>query len=77
MRRVAAFALGVLIASPATADMAGHGGMVRGLCVTPDGAMVASAGFDYTLRTWSLPDQQPRAVFNGHDGPLAAVACAA
>ncbi|MFA7431971.1 MAG: c-type cytochrome, partial [Rhodospirillaceae bacterium] len=41
------------------------------------GAMVASAGFDYTLRTWSLPDQQPRAVFNGHDGPLAAVACAA
>lgn len=80
MRRVAAAvaALVVLALGPGgvRADMAGHGGMVRGLCVTPDGATVASAGFDYTLRTWSLADQQPRAVFNGHDAPLAAVACA-
>ncbi|KJS37017.1 MAG: hypothetical protein VR70_13275, partial [Rhodospirillaceae bacterium BRH_c57] len=66
----------LLVATPAAADMAGHGGMVRGLCVSPDGGMVASAGFDYTLRIWSLPDQQPRAVLNGHDAPLAAVACA-
>lgn len=66
----------LLVATPAAADMVGHGGMVRGLCVSPDGGTVASAGFDYTLRIWSLPDQQPRAVLNGHDAPLVAVACA-
>lgn len=79
MRLTAAAALalaGFLVAPPVAADMAGHGGMVRDLCVTPDGGMVASAGFDYTLRTWTLPEQEPRSVLNGHDAPLAAVACA-
>ncbi|MGC2856034.1 c-type cytochrome [Novispirillum sp. DQ9] len=75
MRLAATAVLALVIAGPARADMAGHGGMVRDLCVTPDGGTVASAGFDYTLRTWSLPGQQAQAVFNGHDAPLAAVAC--
>jgi len=37
-----------------------HAGGVRGVALVPGGQRVLSAGVDGTLRTWSLPPQQPR-----------------
>ncbi|MFM7041040.1 MAG: hypothetical protein ACKO35_02445, partial [Planctomycetaceae bacterium] len=37
-----------------------HAGGVRGVALVPGGQRLLSAGVDGTLRTWSLPPQQPR-----------------
>jgi cytochrome c len=34
--------------SSVTADMIGHGGMVRALAVSPDGSQVLTGSFDYS-----------------------------
>jgi WD40 repeat protein len=37
----------------------GHTGPVRCVAVSPDGALLATGGDDYTVRVWSLPAPQP------------------
>jgi WD40 repeat protein len=53
----------------------GHQGPVRGLAISADGALVASAGDDGTIQLWSpeRPDD-PARVLRGHRGPVLAVA---
>ena len=66
--------LAVLLAVPVTAALKGHGGAVTGIAVTPDGARVVSAGFDYNLMLWDLAvPRQPRRM-QGHEAAVAAVA---
>lgn len=53
--------------------IAGHGASVAGLAVSPDGASLASASWDGTVRLTPLGGGEAR-VFTGHRGPVNAVA---
>lgn len=55
---------------PAPADLIGHGGPVRALAVSPDGARVVSGGFDYTAILWDFGMQRAVAELEGHEGPV-------
>ncbi len=44
----------------------GHGDVVVGLAIRPDGCQLASASFDQTVRFWSLVDGTAQGVFQGH-----------
>lgn len=61
------------LAAPASAELRGHGGPVRALAVTADGAQAISGSFDTTLILWSLGDQRAQTVLRFHDGSVNAV----
>ena len=61
--RTAAWLIGVLAllsAAPAAAQgylrLAGHGGPVTGVAVSPDGRHALTASFDYAAGLWDLSD---------------------
>ena len=58
-------ALLILLALPlsARAELAGHGGFVKGVAVSPDGRTALTASFDYTVIYWDLAEE--RALFSG------------
>ena len=58
----------------AQADLAGHGGPVNGLTVSPDGKSVLTAGFDYSVVLWDLESETERQRLEGHDAAVNAVA---
>lgn len=64
----------VCLALPVGADFTGHGGMIRGIALSPDGSRVMTASFDYTARLWDFASQNELAALNGHTGPVNAVA---
>jgi len=68
------FSVSGLGAGSAVADMAGHGGMVRTLDISPDGRWVLSGSFDFTARLWDFAEQKEIAVLDAHSGPVTSVA---
>lgn len=71
--RLAAAVLAVSVfwrPAPAPADLIGHGGPVRALAVSPDGARVVTGGFDYTAILWDFGMQRALAELEGHEGPV-------
>jgi len=60
--------------APANADMVGHGGMVRAIDVSPDGARVLTGSFDFTARLWDFVEQTEIGVLDAHAGPVTNVA---
>jgi cytochrome c len=56
---------------------AGHEAPVSALAVAPDGATLASASWDRTVRLWALDGPAPGAVLDGHEDNVAGVAFAA
>ncbi|NQU60841.1 MAG: hypothetical protein HQ512_06895 [Rhodospirillales bacterium] len=60
--------------TPASADMVGHGGMVRALDVSPDGSQVLTGSFDFTARLWDFGEQTEIGVLDAHAGPVTNVA---
>jgi cytochrome c len=62
--------LGLAAAAPATADLIGHGGMVRAVAISPDGKRVLSASFDYSAALWDFEEQRQLAILDGHEGPV-------
>ncbi|GEP12185.1 c-type cytochrome [Methylobacterium gnaphalii] len=63
-----------LYASPALAQMQGHGGAVRALAVSADGRLAISGGFDQAAIIWGLDTGAALAVLRFHDGAVNAVA---
>jgi WD40 repeat protein len=54
----------------------GHPGAVFTVAYSPDGALLASGGWDGTVRLWSPRDGAEDSVLTGHAGPVRAVAFA-
>ncbi len=55
-------------------DFAGHDDVVFAVAIRPDGAQLASASFDQTVRLWDLGRSRPLGVFRGHSDFVYAVA---
>jgi len=55
-------------------DFAGHDDVVFAVALRPDGAQLASASFDQTVRLWNLGLDRPDGVFRGHSDFVYAVA---
>ncbi len=51
-----------------------HEGWVRGLAVSPDGALAASCGNDHRVRIWSMQNGEMLRDLPGHDTPVYRVA---
>ncbi|MGU3537076.1 c-type cytochrome [Methylobacterium sp. A54F] len=75
LRRLAlALALLGLPAGAALAQMRGHGGPVRALAVSTDGASALSGSFDQAAILWGVEAGTARRVLRAHDGAVNAVA---
>ncbi|MBL6931452.1 MAG: c-type cytochrome [Rhodospirillales bacterium] len=60
----------LLFCGGARADLIGHGGMVRDIAISPDGAQVLTASFDYSIRLWDFATQQNLKLLDAHTGPV-------
>ena len=60
--------------SAAYAQLRGHGGPVRALAISPDGARAVSGSFDASVIRWSLARNVAEQVMRFHDGAVNAVA---
>lgn len=70
----AAFALLLIAFCPAHAQLRGHGGPVRALAISADGASAISGSFDTSAVRWSLSRNAAEQVMRFHDGAVNAVA---
>lgn len=59
---------------PVSRELVGHTDSVYRVVFTPDGRLVASGGFDGTVRLWSAADGREVAVLRGHRGRVLALA---
>jgi cytochrome c len=62
-----------LASGPAQAQLRGHGGPVRALAISPDGAQAVSGSFDTSAIRWSLSRNAAEQVLRFHDGAVNAV----
>ena len=60
--------------APAEAQLRGHGGSVRALAISADGATALSGSFDTSAIRWSLRRQAADQVLRLHEGAVNAVA---
>ena len=58
----------------AAAQMRGHGGPVRALAISPDGATALSGSFDSSAIRWSLASGTAQQILRFHEGAINAVA---
>ncbi len=56
------------------AVLEGHNGPVKGIAVSPDGTLLASAGADRTLRLWNLQQGGAMRTLTGHEDSVERVA---
>ena len=69
--------LGASAAGAPAAELRGHGGPVRAIAVTRDGATAITGGFDNNAIIWSLKSATARQVLRFHDSQVNAVAALA
>jgi cytochrome c len=60
--------------APAEAQLRGHGGPIRALAISPNGATVLSGSFDTSAIRWSLRRNTAEQVLRFHEGAVNAVA---
>lgn len=63
----------VMCLAPAEAQLRGHGGPVRALAISGDGAVALSGSFDTSAILWSLRHDTAKQVLRFHDGAVNAV----
>jgi cytochrome c len=63
----------MVLALPASAQLTGHGGPVRALAISPDGATALSGSFDSSAIRWSLQRNIAEQVLHFHAGAVNAV----
>jgi cytochrome c len=63
-----------LVLAPASAQLRGHGGPVRGIAVSPDGRNAISGSFDTSAIYWSLTRDVAEQVLRFHESAVNAVA---
>ncbi len=73
---LAAMVLAVVMPLPVHAQLRGHGGPVRALAVSPDGATALSGSFDTSAIRWSLKSNSADQVLRFHESAVNAVAIA-
>ena len=76
LHRLFCAAFGVLAcvwSAAAQPDLRGHGGPVRAIAISPDGARAISGSFDSSAIVWSLADAKALAILRFHDGAINAV----
>ena len=66
----------LLLASPAQAQLRGHGGPVRALAISADGKTAVSGSFDSSAIRWSLARNAAERVLRFHESAVNAVALA-
>src|SRR3954469_22903829 len=74
MIRFCAFAVILLAAAPAQAQLRGHGGPVRSIAVSADGTEALSGSFDTSAIRWSLARNNAEQVLRFHTDAVNAVA---
>jgi cytochrome c len=74
MTRIAFALFVLLLASPAQAQLRGHGGPVRALAVSADGTTAVSGSFDSSAILWSLTRNSAEQVLRFHESAVNAVA---
>jgi cytochrome c len=75
MRSLSAFAILLMLATPpAHAQLRGHGGPVRAVAISADGAAALSGSFDSSAIRWSLTRNAAEQVLRFHDDAVNAVA---
>src|SRR5256885_14345194 len=67
-------AVALIAAAPAQAQLRGHGGPVRAIAVSADGATAISGSFDTSAIRWSLTRGAAEQVLRFHDDAVNAVA---
>jgi cytochrome c len=72
--RLIVIGLALIAASPAHAQLRGHGGPVRAVAVSPDGREAISGSFDSSAIRWSLARNSAEQVLRFHDDAVNAVA---
>jgi WD40 repeat protein len=55
-------------------ELTGHGDVASAVAFRPDGAQLASASFDQTVRFWDLGQGRPSGTFRGHSDFVSALA---
>ena len=73
---LAVMVLAVVMPLPVHAQLRGHGGPVRALAVSPDGAAALSGSFDTSAIRWSLKSNSADQVLRFHESAVNAVAIA-
>src|SRR5690349_6808631 len=65
-----------LAAAQQPAELKGHTGLVHCVALSPDGKILATAGFDNVVKLWDLSAGMPKEIraLTGHTGPVYCVA---
>lgn len=74
MRRAVLALLLAVLAAPAAAQLRGHGGPVRAVAATADGALAISGGLDATAIVWAIAQNRALGALRIHDDAVTAVA---
>src|SRR5215470_11906835 len=80
MKRTLALALSLFFCyaltaeGQAPAELKGHTALVYGVAFSPDGKILATAGFDNAVKLWDFATGKEIKTLSGHTGPVYSVA---